>query len=168
MHISASVGNKRFQHCLMHGVTMKFKMYIYIYIFIPLIVCLTTSPKPLSKRALHIEQSRVSSFKWEYPILSLRSFSSFLPLLPHLSVTSIPPFIFPSITRCRRQFLRKLWPIQIAFRLLILCRVFLCSVTLSNTSSFLKWSVQLIFSILLQHHISEFSRCPKRPSFSTI
>jgi hypothetical protein len=25
--------------------------------------------------------------------------------------------------------------------------------TLSNTSSFLIWSVQLIFSILLQHHV---------------
>jgi hypothetical protein len=30
--------------------------------------------------------------------------------------------------------------------------------TLSNTSSFLTWSVQLIFSILLQHHISKLSR----------
>jgi hypothetical protein len=28
--------------------------------------------------------------------------------------------------------------------------------TLSNASSFLPWSVQLIFSILLQHHISNF------------
>ena len=34
-----------------------------------------------------------------------------------------------------------------------------CSLTLSNTSSFLTWSVQLIFSILLQHHISKLSRC---------
>jgi hypothetical protein len=35
--------------------------------------------------------------------------------------------------------------------------------TLSNTiqctSPFLTWSVQLIFSILLQHHISKLSRC---------
>jgi hypothetical protein len=31
--------------------------------------------------------------------------------------------------------------------------------TLSNTSSFLIWSVELIFSILLQHHISKLSRC---------
>jgi hypothetical protein len=31
--------------------------------------------------------------------------------------------------------------------------------TLNNTSSFLTWSVQLIFSILLQHHISKLSRC---------
>jgi hypothetical protein len=30
--------------------------------------------------------------------------------------------------------------------------------TLSNTSSFLTWSVQLIFSILLQHHMSKLYR----------
>ena len=51
-----------------------------------------------------------------------------------------------------------MWPIQLAFRFLISCRIFLCSLTLSNRSSFLIWSVQLIFSILLQHHISKLSR----------
>ena len=103
-------------------------------------------------------RSRASSFKWEYPLLSLRSSSSF-PHLPHFPVTSIPPFIFPSITHCRRQFLCKMWPIQLAFCLLHSCRIFLCSLSLSNTSSFLTWSVQLISSILLQHHISKLSRC---------
>jgi len=88
-----------------------------------------SDPKPLPKRALHIEQSRASSFKWEYPLLSLRSSSSFLHLLPRLPVTSIPPFIFPSRTRCRRQFPHKMWPIQFAFHLHILCRIFLCSLT---------------------------------------
>jgi len=107
----------------------------------------------------NIVRSRASSFKWEYPLLSLRSSSSFLHLLPRLPVTSIPPFIFPSITHCRRQFLRKMWPIQLAFRFLISCRIFLCSLTLSNTSSFLAWSVQLVFSTHLQHHISKLSRC---------
>jgi len=124
-----------------------------------LVVCLTTGPKPLPKRALHILRSRASSIKWEYPLLSLKSSNSFLRLLPCLPVTSISPCIFPSITRCRRQFLRKMWPIQCAFRLRISCRMFLYSLTLSNTSSFLTWSVQLIFSILLQHHISKLSRC---------
>ena len=114
--------------------------------FIHLVVCLTTGPKPLPKRAVHILRSRASSFKWEYPLLSLRSFNSFLRLLPCLPLTSIPPCIFPSVTRCRRQFRRKIWPIQFAFRLRISCRIFLCSLTLSNTSSFLTWSVQLIFS----------------------
>ena len=127
--------------------------------FIHLVVCLTTGSKPPPKRAVHIVRSRASSFKWEYPLLSLRSSNSFLRLLPCLHVTSIPPCIFPSVTRCRRQFLRKMWPIQFAFRLRISCRIFLCSLTLSSKSSFLTWSVQLIFSILLQHHISKLSRC---------
>ena len=85
--------------------------------FIHLVVCLTTGPKPLPKRALHIVRSRASSFKWEYPLLSLRSSISFIRLLPCLPITSIPPCIFPSVTRCRRQFRGKMWPIQFAFRL---------------------------------------------------
>jgi hypothetical protein len=125
------------------------------YSFIHLAVRLTIDPKPLPKRALHIVRSRASSLKWEYPILSLRPSSSFLHLLPRLPVTSIHYFIFPSITCHRRQFLRKMWPIYLAFRLLISYRMFLCFLTLSNTSLFLIWSVQLIFSIFLQHHISK-------------
>jgi hypothetical protein len=86
------------------------------YPFIHSVVCFTTGPKPLQKRARHVVRSRASSFKWEHPLLSLWSSSSFLRLLPRLSVTSIPPFIFPSITRCRRQFLRKMWPIPLLLR----------------------------------------------------
>ena len=106
------------------------------------------------KRCLHIVRSRASSFKGEYPLLSLRSSSSFLRilrrLLPRLLPTSISPFIFPSITCFRRQFLRKMCPIQLVFLFLISCRIFLCSLTLSNISSFLTWSVQLIFNINTQ------------------
>jgi len=134
-------------------------LVLSISVFIHLVVCLTTGPKPLPKRALHIVRFKASSFKWEYHLLSLRSSYSFLHLLPCLPVTSIPPCIFPSVTRCRRQSLRKMWPIQFAFLLRVSCRIFLCSLTLSSTSSFLTWSVQLIFSILLQHHISKLSRC---------
>ena len=47
-------------------------------------------------------------------------------------------------------------PVSLPF---ISCRIFLCSLTLIHTSSFLTSSVQLIFSILLQHHISKLSRC---------
>jgi len=111
-----------------------------------LVFCLTTGPKPPPKRFLHTERSRASSFKWEYPFLYLRSSSSFLPLLPRLLVTSISPFSFPSITCFRRQFLLKVWPNQLGFRFLISCRIFVCSLTVSNTSSFLTRSVQLIFS----------------------
>ena len=133
-------------------------MFLYIHIFIHSVFCLTTGPKPPLKRFPNIVRSRASSFKWEYPLLSLRSSSSFLRLLLRLLATSISSFIFPSITCFRRQFLRKMWSIQLAFHFLISCRIFLCSLTLSNTSSFLMWSVQLIFSILLQHHISKLSR----------
>ena len=115
-----------------------------IHLFIHLVVCLTTGPK----RALHIVRTRLSSVKWAYPLLFLRSSSSFLRLLLRLLVTFIPPFISPSATCCRWQFVPRMWPIQLAIRLRISCRIFLCSLTLSNTSSFLTWSVQLIFSNL--------------------
>ena len=93
-----------------------------------------------------------------FSILSLRSFSSCLRILPCLPVTSILPSIFPSIMCFRSQFLCKMCPIQSAFLPCILHRIFLSYLTMCNTSSFLTWSMQLIFSILLQHHISELSR----------
>ena len=83
-----------------------------------MLVCLTTGPKPLLKRAPHLLRSRASPSKWEYPLLSLRSSSSLLRLLPRLRVTSVPPFIFPSITRCRRKFLRKMWPIWVLWSII--------------------------------------------------
>ena len=41
------------------------------------VICQTTGPKPLPKRFLHKVRSRASSFNWQYPLLSLRSSSSF-------------------------------------------------------------------------------------------
>jgi hypothetical protein len=70
-------------------------------LFIHLVICLTTGPKPLPKRALHIVRSRASSFKWEYPLLSLRSSNSFSRLLPRLPVTSIHSFISLSYDRSK-------------------------------------------------------------------
>jgi hypothetical protein len=51
-----------------------------------------------------------------------------------------------------------MWPNQLAFLIFIVCRIFHSSVTAYSTSSFPTWSVQLIFSILLHHHISKVSR----------
>ena len=98
--------------------------------FIHSVFCLTKGPKPPPKRFLHVVRYRASSFKWKYPLLSLRLPNSFLRLLPRL-VTSISPFVFPSITCFRRQFLRKMWPIQLAYHFLISCRIILCSLTLN-------------------------------------
>jgi len=50
-------------------------------------------------------------------IFSLRSSSSFVPLLPHVPVTSILASTFRSRTCLRRQFLRKMWQIHLAFLL---------------------------------------------------
>jgi hypothetical protein len=67
---------------------------------------------------LHTVQSSATSFKVQYPLVSSRSSSRCLRLLP------LPPFtyILPSIshsTKCfRRQFLRKMRPIQSFFFLL--------------------------------------------------
>jgi hypothetical protein len=83
--------------------------YIYIYIYIHIyssVICQTAGPQPLPKRFLHLMRSRASSFKWEYRRLSPRSSSNCLRLLPRLLVTSIRPFIFPSITSFRRQWAR--------------------------------------------------------------
>ena len=90
-----------------------------IHSFIHSIVCITTGPQPLPKRVLRRVRSSVSSFSSQYPAFPLRSSSSWLRLLPRLTVTSILCCIFPSITCFRREFLRKMWPIQLAFLLLL-------------------------------------------------
>jgi hypothetical protein len=60
---------------------------IQLYFLIHSVFCLTTGPKP--KRFLHIVRSRASSFKWEYPLLSLRS-ASYVFFLFFLSLSSLP------------------------------------------------------------------------------
>ena len=97
-------------------------------------------------------------FNFQYPVFSLKSSSSCLLLLPYLTVTSVLPSNFSSITWIRRQFLRKIWPIQFTFLPFIVCRIFMSSLTLCNTYSFLEQSVQTFFSNLLQHHIVNLSR----------
>jgi hypothetical protein len=125
------VGPRRTQASTSHR---QYKIHTVIH---SSVICHTTGPQPLPKRFLHLMRSTASSFKWEYPLLSPRSSSNCLRLLPRLLVTSFRPCIFPSITSFRRQFLRKIRPIQLAFRFLISCRIFLCSLTLSN--KFLVW-----------------------------
>jgi hypothetical protein len=79
-------------------------------------VCLATGPQPLPKRVLHRGRSGASPFNFRYLLISLRSSSSCLHLIPCLPV----PSISPSIMRFRRQSLRKMRWIQLAF---VLCYV---------------------------------------------
>ena len=88
-----------------------------------------------------------STFYFQYPLISLRSSSSCLLLLPRLSVTSGLASVFPSIACFRRQFLRKMCPKHVAFLLFIVCRIFLSSLTLRNACSVFTRSVQLIRAV---------------------
>ena len=78
-----------------------------IFYFIHSVVCLTTGPQTLTERVLHTLCSSDSSFNFQHPLISFRSSSSCLHLLPCLSITSIPPPISPSIMCFRSQFLCK-------------------------------------------------------------
>jgi len=60
-----------------------------------------------------------SSFNLQFSLFSLRSSSICLCRLHRLPV----PSIFPSKTCFRRQFLRKTWPIQLAFLHCNACRM---------------------------------------------
>ena len=126
--------------------------------FIQSVVCLTTGPQPLPKQVLHIERSSAFSFNFLQPFVTLSSSSIYLRLLPHLPVTSVFSYTFPAIVCLRKQFLRKMWLIYSFFLLFIVRKIFLSAFTLRNTSSLFTRSVQLIFSILLQHHISKQSK----------
>jgi hypothetical protein len=61
----------------------------------------------------------ILQFQLPYHLFFLRSSSSGLRLLHRCLVTFNFPSIFPPITCFRRQFLRKMWPVQLAFLLFI-------------------------------------------------
>ena len=120
-------------------------------------VCCTAGPQPFPKPVLHTVRSSVSSFSFHHTVISLRSSSSCIRLLPRVHVTSTLPSIFPSRTCFSRQLLRKVWPIQSAFLLFNVCTIYFSSFAVYNTSFFTR-SGQLISSILLQHHIAKIPR----------
>ena len=84
------------------------------------------------------------SDRYNFVLKGLRSSSSFVRLLHRHSVTFILPSLFPSITCFRRQFLRKIWPLQLAFIHFIVYRILLVSLTLCSTSTLFTRSVNLI------------------------
>jgi hypothetical protein len=60
------------------------------------------------------------------------------------SFSLLVPSVFPLITCLRRQFLRSMWPIQLAFLFCVTNRTFLSSLILCYNSSFFMRSIQLI------------------------
>ena len=102
---------------------------------------LTTGTQWLPKRLFRTVRSGVSYFNLQYPLLSFRSNGSCLHFVPRPSVT-------PSFLQYR---VSKAVPMQdvinpVSLPFLYFWRLFLSSLSLSNTSTFLTWSVQLIFS----------------------
>jgi hypothetical protein len=128
-------------------------------VFIHNVLCCMRGPWPLPKGVLLCVPSRSFSFSSQHSLVLLISYSSCLHILPRLPVTYIRPSISLSITCFWRQFLRNMWPIQLAFLYLVACRIYLSSLPLLNTSSFSTQSAQMIFSILLQQRISNFPSC---------
>jgi hypothetical protein len=115
-----------------------------------------------ANRVPHGGRSSASSFNFQQRLCSFRSPSSPLYPLPRLPITSILPYIFPSITCFKTQFLLKMWPTYLAllftlyityFTWLICAQHIPSSLSVNNISSFLTRSVQLILSIFLLHEI---------------
>ena len=78
---------------------------------------LTTGPYPHPNRLHQRFRTSASSFIFQYLLVSLRSFSSCLCLLTRLTIT----YIFLSIMCFIKQFLRKIWPANLAFLRFIAC-----------------------------------------------
>ena len=97
-------------------------------------------------RVLQRVRSRVSSFNFQYSLLSLRLSNSCLRLFALLTVPSFLASVFPSITCFRKLFLRKMWPVQLVFLFSIVCMISRCYLILCNTFSFLARSIEMIVS----------------------
>ena len=102
--------------------------------------------------SFHTYRSSVCSFSSQYLLFRKSPRSYVLLLTPFTSV------IYPSMTSWGRQFLLRIWPIQLAFLLRILFSSVLFSLMTSRTFSLVTLSDNFIFSILLQHNISKLSK----------
>jgi hypothetical protein len=83
------------------------------YVFIHSVIFLARGSQSPPKRLFHQGRSSTSAFNFQYPPSSLRSSSSCLRLLP-------PRHFYPSLylffnNVFRRQFLCKMWPMQLPF-----------------------------------------------------
>ena len=86
---------------------------------------------------LHLFRSSAYSFSSQYLLLSLKSSRICVILLP----TPLTSVIRPSMASCRRQFLLRIWPIQLAFLRRIFFRSVLFSPIRSRTCSLVTLSL---------------------------
>jgi hypothetical protein len=112
------------------------------------VVCLATGFKPFPQRVLHRVLPTSSSFKLQCPVVSLRPSCSWLRLLPCLPIF---PSIFPPVACFTRQLLRKMWPIQLAYLLFVVCRMF---VLLDSIWEGLSWKINNAIVFPFDFHIA--------------
>jgi hypothetical protein len=130
-----------------HGHSIgNYSLLQFIHSFI--LVCLTKGPRPLSQWVFHSVRSGVPSLNFKYPPFSLRTSSSYLHLLPIISTL---PSIFPSQMCFKRQFLRKMWQIQILFLLFTVRSMFLSYVILHFSHNRSNWSFRSSSSTTFQN-----------------
>jgi len=82
------------------------------------------------KRVFNRVRPNASSLNFQYPFFSFKLSSSCLPILPRLPVTFFLSLCIPLIMCSGRQFLRKMWPIQLASLPFTVYRMFLFPLTL--------------------------------------
>ena len=125
--------------------------FTHWYFRIDLSQAVSSSSSSSPPRSLSYKSTASSPGRTYYLLVSLTSCSSCLHLRPLLPVP-----VFTSVTCFRRQFLRKLRPIQLAFLLRIVAGYSFPPWIFCITFSYLTWSVQMI-PIHLQHHVSKLS-----------
>jgi len=110
-------------------------IHSFIRSFIHSVVRITQVHSPFKASSPH---SAIYCFILQFTVASplLKASSSYLCLPPRPPATSIHPSIFPSITCYRRQFLRTIWPTQLAVVLFTVRRIFLSSLTLCKVLHF--------------------------------
>jgi hypothetical protein len=90
--------------------------------------------RPIVSTEASSPESAPGTSSFQCPVFSLRPSCSCLRFLPRLPVTPIPPSIFPSEACFRRQFRRKVWPIQLSLLRRMVRMMFLSFLTICNTS----------------------------------
>jgi hypothetical protein len=109
-------------------------MYIPSLRVIHCLACLTTGPHSLPKWVFHTVRSSASSFSFQYPLFTFGH-----PVAAYVFFLAFPSHV-PSMTCFRMVFLRQMWPIQLAFILFAVHKIFLakhCSLCTFVTPSFL-------------------------------
>jgi hypothetical protein len=107
-HSSVQVTIQTVRHSFIHSFIRSF---IHSFWSLSYDRSITSSKKSFSP------QSAIQCVLCQFPVffLFVGSSNKCLCLLPRLPITSVLPSIFPSITCLRAHFLRKMWPIKLAF-----------------------------------------------------